>query len=90
MFEFAYVDEECLIALTATKIFNLQTYSENVGKCTKSEFKRGHRKSLFTAEQRLEIIYKFTHNKISKTALAREYHCSEKTIRNIINCLAHV
>nr|CRY97629.1 hypothetical protein [uncultured prokaryote] len=59
-------------------------HSENVVKTTKSEFKRGHRKQLFTEEQKQKIAYLYTHNNISKSELARIYKCSEKTIRNVL------
>ena len=65
----------------------LKELSENVTKPTKSEannFRRGHRKSMFTQEQKRKIYAEYTFDKKSKCALAREYKCSEKTIRNII------
>lgn len=61
--------------------------SENVTNKTKSEtsnFRRGHRKSMFTQEQKRKIYAEYTFDKKSKCKLAREYRCSEKTIRNII------
>ena len=65
----------------------LKEYSENATKSTKSEvnnFKRGHRKSMFTQEQKRKIYAEHTFDKKSKSELARKYKCSEKTIRNII------
>lgn len=65
----------------------LKESSDNVAKITKSEsnnFYRGHRKSKFTQEQKRKIYAEYTFNKKSKCALAREYGCSEKAIRNII------
>ena len=65
----------------------LKESSENVTKQTKSEtnnFQRGHRKSMFSQEQKRKIYAEHTIDKISKCELARKYHCSEKTIRNII------
>lgn len=65
----------------------LKELSENVTKQTKSEtnnFQRGHRKSMFTQEQKRKIYAEFVYESKSKSALAREYKCSEKTIRNII------
>ena len=65
----------------------LKESSDNVEKITKSEcnnFRRGHRKSMFTQEQKRKIYTEHTFDKKSKCRLAREYRCSEKTIRNII------
>ena len=65
----------------------LKEQSENVIKSTKSEtnnFRRGHRKSMFTQEQKRKIYAEYTFDKKSKCRLAEEYRCSEKTIRNII------
>lgn len=65
----------------------LKEFSENVTKQTKSEtnnFQRGHRKSMFSQEQKRKIYAEFVYESKSKCALAREYRCSEKTIRNII------
>lgn len=65
----------------------LKEQSENVIKPTKYEtnnFRRGHRKSMFSREQKRKIYTECTFDKKSKCALAREYRCSEKTIRNII------
>ena len=65
----------------------LKEFSENVEKFTKSEtnnFYRGHRKSMFTQEQKRKIYAEYTFDKKSKCELARNYKCSEKTIRNII------
>ena len=62
--------------------------SENVEKSTKSDtpnnFQQGHRKPMFTEEQKQQIIYEYTHYNTPKTQLAQKYHCSEKTIRNIL------
>ena len=58
--------------------------SENAVKPTKSEFVQGHRKPMFSDEVKKEIIYKHTYFNTSKSELARQYKCSEKTIRNII------
>lgn len=44
-----------------------------------------HRPPLFTEEEKQEIAYKYTHYNTSKSSLAREYNCSEKTIRNILS-----
>lgn len=65
----------------------LKEQSDNIIKPTKSEtnnFRRGHRKSMFSREQKRKIYTECTFDKKSKCALAREYRCSEKTIRNII------
>lgn len=65
----------------------LKEQSENVTKPTKSEannFQRGHRKSMFTQEQKEEIYRRHIKDKESKSALARKYRCNEKTIRNVI------
>ena len=62
-------------------------YSDNATKPIKSEtnnFQRGHRKSMFTQEQKEEIYRRHIIDKRSKNSLAEEYRCSEKTIRNII------
>ena len=45
---------------------------------------KGGRPPLFTEKQKSEIAYKYTHYNTSKSSLAREYHCSEKTIRNVL------
>ena len=58
--------------------------SENAVKPAKSEFVQGHRKPMFSDEVKKEIIYKHTYFNTSKSELARQYKCSEKTIRNII------
>ncbi len=65
----------------------LKELSNNVPKETKSEtnnFQRGHRKRMFTQEQKRKIYAEYTFDKKTKCALARKYGCSEKTIRNII------
>lgn len=49
-----------------------------------SNGKHPHRPPLFTEEQKQEIAYKYTHYNASKSSLAKEYRCSEKTIRNIL------
>ena len=51
---------------------------------TKAEFQQGHRKQLFTEKQKQEIAYKYTHYNTSKSQLARQYKCSEKTIRRVL------
>ena len=61
-----------------------QENSANVVKSTKNEFIRGHRKQMFSEKTKEEIVYKYTHFNTSKSELAREYKCSEKTIRNIV------
>ena len=48
------------------------------------EFQRGKRKELFSKEQKKEIAYKYTHYNTSKRKLAKEYKCSEATIRRIL------
>ena len=62
--------------------------SENVENSTKSDitnnFHQGHRKQMFTEEQKQNIICEYTHYNTPKTQLAKKYHCSEKTIRNIL------
>ena len=62
----------------------LKKNSDNVEKSTKSEFKRGHRKQMFTEEQKKEIAYLYANNNMSKSELGRKFKCSEKTIRNIL------
>lgn len=65
----------------------LKENSENVIKSTKSEnnnFQRGHRKSKFNQKQKRKIYTEHIFDKKTKCALAREYRCDEKTIRNII------
>ena len=65
----------------------LKELSENVIKETKSEtnnFRRGHRKSKFTQKQKRKIYTEYAFENKSKCELAREYKCSEKTIRNIV------
>ena len=61
--------------------------SDNIVNPTKSannNFKRGHRKKMFTDAQRRKIYAEHTIDGMSKCALARKYHCHERTIRNII------
>ena len=66
------------------KILESPKGSENAVKSTKSEFVQGHRKPMFSDETKKEIAYKYTYFNTSKSELARQYKCSEKTIRNII------
>ena len=68
----------------ACEVYHRRKLSENVVKSTKSEFVQGHRKPMFSDETKKEIAYKYTYFNTSKSELARQYKCSEKTIRNII------
>lgn len=52
-------------------------------KTTKSEFKQGHRKRMFS-DGDVEEIKKLHSKGISKNKIAKMYGCSEKTIRNYL------
>ena len=59
-------------------------FVENKPKSDIEKFKRGHRKKMFTEKQVEEIKYKYSHCNATKTQLAKEYHCSPKTIYNVL------
>lgn len=47
--------------------------------------KIGHRKQMFSESQKKEIYEKYAYENVPIRTLAREYKCSPKTIRNVIN-----
>ena len=61
---------------------------ENITKNEKFQICQGHRKQMFTVEQKSLIFYKNKILNISKRQLAKEYHCSDATIRRIIKELS--
>lgn len=59
--------------------------AENKPKSSSEAVKTGHRKQMFSEEQKKEIYKKYAYSNAPIKALAREYKCSPKTIRNVIN-----
>lgn len=74
-----YINEENFY-----QILKIIANASNASKSTNNAFHQGHRKQIFTENEKNEIRYKYTHFNISKRQLARSYKCSEATIRRIL------
>ena len=78
--------EEPYYAFELAEFYHKQKLEEEKNVTKDSVFRvcQGHRKQMFTSEQKEEILYKNKILNVSKRQLAKEYHCSDTTIRRII------
>ena len=69
--------------LSNFKIFKKIFSADNGYNKTKSEFKQGHRKKMFTQKQ-VKQIKQMKNKGISNKKIAKYFQCSEKSIRNYL------